>query len=254
MRNAPVALIAASFAGPAMAVDIPLASVMDPAGTISESLLTGETFVISNGGGAVANGLAGDDDSNPAFGSPINLFPNEANFNVGSISVDAGAVSPTGFSTAPITGLDLSDLWAPDPNRTVGTPGVDAIVLSDISDWAIGLWLGASPGDITFGPLDASDTASFDDGLLNSIDLIVDASFSANTFVGLLTFNGTFSIIGDELSFQINDSEQTFFGDSFLTVDLTGDVAAVDTFVIPEPATAGLLSLGGFAVLRRRRA
>lgn len=234
----------------ANAAQVPLASQMDPAGTISESTLTGETFVISNGTGVVANGLAGDDDSNPAFGDPVNLFPREEAFEVGTLDFDASGITGSGVENAPIDALDLSGLWSPDAERTNSTPGTDASVESDISDWAIGLWLFNSPGDITFGPLDAADTVTFTNGLLTSVDFSVAASFSVDATV----WQGTLSAVGDQLSFQINDTQQSFFGPSTLVVDLVGTIDAVGSFAIPEPSAAAMaLALFNVGLLRRRR-
>ncbi|MEO1498615.1 MAG: hypothetical protein AAFV43_15835 [Planctomycetota bacterium] len=246
-------LVALATAAPTLAASVPLASTMNPNGTISESTLTGETFVISNGVGTVANGLAGDDDSNPAFGGAINLFPNEANFSIGALDFDTAAISAIGTSNAAVTSLDLSGLYTPDPNRVVGAAGTDASVLSDISDWAIGAAFFNFPGAITFGALDAADTVTFEDGVLTSIDIEVTADFT----IGALAWSGALSIFGDQFSFQINDTipsgQPAPFDSTTLVVDLTGTVASVGTFAIPEPAT--LLAVApalAFVTARRR--
>ncbi|MEM9753983.1 MAG: hypothetical protein AAF916_11455, partial [Planctomycetota bacterium] len=123
--------------------------------------------------------------------------------------------------------LDLSQLWSADPNRVNGVAGSPPLVQSDISDRAIGLWFFDAPGAITFGSLDASDTITYTDGALTSIDIEVTADFSVST----TTWSGLFTISGADLSFQINDSQPFGFGSSDLVVDLTGTVLAV-----PEPA------------------
>mgnify|MGYP001794852119 CR=1 FL=1 len=247
----PAAFLAGS---PALAASVPLASTMDPAGTVSENALTGETFIISNGDGTVANGLAGDDDSSPAFGSLVNLFPREADFVVGSLDFDTGSITAVGSETSEITAIDLSELWTADPNRTTSDPTADATVLSDISDFAIGAWLFNGPGSITFGPLDASDTVTFTDGLLTSIDFSIDASFNADAFGTPVMWTGTLAAAGDTLSFQINDTQPAGFGNSTLVVDLTGTIAAVGSSAIPEPTAAVLLSLAvtGLVCSRKR--
>lgn len=237
--------------GPCLAASVPLASSMDPASTVSESTVTGETFVISNGDGTLANGKSGDDDSNPAFGDPVNLFPREADFVVGSLEFDGAAISGVGVETTPITALDLSELWSSDPNRTSSDPSDDATVMSDLSDYAIGAWLFNGPGSIGFGALDAADEVTFTDGVLTSIDFSVDATFSSDPTV----WSGVLSAIGDTLSFQINDTQLVNgFFNSTVVFDLTGTIGAVGAFTIPEPTTLmACLTCCTLAVVASRR-
>lgn len=245
----PAVLLAAT---PALAASVPLASTMNAAGTVSENALTGETFVISNGDGTIANGKSGDDDSNPAFGDSLNLFPREADFVVGSFDFDAGSIVGVGSESTEISSIDLSELWSADPNRTTSDPTADATVLSDLSDFAIGAWLFNGPGSITFGSLDASDTITFTDGLLTSIDFSIDAIFNADAFGTPVTWAGTLTAAGDILSFQINDTQPAGFGNSTLVVDLTGTIAAVGSYTIPEPTAVVLFSLAAICCVHPR--
>jgi len=235
-----------------IAATLQLNSTMNPGSSFSENAITGETFIISNGDGTVANGNAGDDDSDPNFGSTINLFPNEVNFSVGSLTYDDAAATGSGTEVFTITGLDLSALWSADPNRTNTTGGVT--VLSDISDFAIGQWLFDGPGGISFGALDAADTVTTIDGVVSSVDLAVTTAFSTTDGAfNTVIWNGTFSITGADLSYQINDTQNFDIGfgvvSSTLQANLTGTVDA-----IPEPSTLTLLGLGcaGLTLLRRR--
>ncbi len=226
---------------------ISLASSMDPAGGLTENAVTGSQARINLG-----TGLPGDNDglydinnSATPFGA-IDLFPSEAAFSVGSITVDAGAVSGFGVEVAAVTAIDLSGLWASGSATT------------DISDAALDLWLFEVPNSFTFSALDVADTATFTNGVLTSIDVSLDAQY--NSFDGAsnpITWNGTFSISGDTLALTFNDTQNFdtgFFGvvPSTFTSDLTGTVNAVGNYVIPEPATMTLLALGMGAVMRRR--
>lgn len=247
-------------AGSAVGQSISLASTMDGSSFVSEDAATFAFARINEGDGSLgsagantgdADGLYGlanlnAPDAGPAFGTPVDLFPREENFQVGSLGYDAGAIFGSGVETTAVTSLDLSQLWTSDPNRVNGTPGSVPTVVSDISDRALGLWFFDSPGSLAFGALDASDTVTFTDGQLTSIDVEVDASFilgGSGTWTGLLTFSG------DGISFQINDTQNLGFFPSTVVFDLTGTVNAV----VPAPGTALLLAAGALGTTRRRR-
>ncbi|MEM1330931.1 MAG: hypothetical protein AAGG07_10250 [Planctomycetota bacterium] len=255
------ATAATALAGSASAAGVSLASTMNDSGFISENAATFTYAQINEGDGTLGGvGFSGDADGlyllsdfntpNPSVvGTPIDLFPREADFQIGGISFDASSITGTGIETVGIDSVDLSELWANDPNRTAGAPGVPPSVLSDISDRALGLWFFDADGELTFAAPDASDTLTFTDGVLTSIDLDLDATFSVATTI----WNGSFSISGDQLSYQISDTQFFGFGDSTLTVDLTGTVNAVGSFAIPSPGTASLVFAGGLLAGRRRR-
>ncbi|MEM0913767.1 MAG: PEP-CTERM sorting domain-containing protein [Planctomycetota bacterium] len=222
------------------ATDIPLASTMNTDGRISEFGLTGSYAEI----GLDPNGLYSVVDDAP-FG-PIELFPNDAAFNIGSITVDDSSITGSGIEIAPITGLDMSALS--------GTP------TSDISSTGLANWFFSAPNFFSFGPLDAFDVATFTDGVLTSLDLEVTSAFNIFDASGSgvpLSLDGTLTIVGDQITFAYSDTEQfeTGFGLApfiFATSDLNGTVDAVGSFVIPEPATVALLALGVTALYGRR--
>lgn len=269
-------ILAAALGGwaPLHAASISLASTMDGDSFMAESQATGGFSRINLGSGQTGTAgyisnpsnpnyaNSGDRDGhylwngidNPAtIGSPTaigtgwDLFPRETDFLVGSLTFDESLVSTTGISTIPILSIDLGAFWTSDPNRTNGTPGNLPTVISDISDHAIGLWLFNQPGGIGFGALDENDTLTFTDGVLTSIDLQLATSFS--TYGGSLTWNGTFSIAGDGISYQIDQA----LGPYRFLADLTGTVNSVGVYAVPEPASALLGSIGFLALLRRRR-
>ncbi|MEM1210175.1 MAG: hypothetical protein AAGI54_13005, partial [Planctomycetota bacterium] len=162
-------------------------------------------------------------------------------------SVDDTTITGTGVEIAPITGLDLS--------------GFSGSATSDISSTGLGLWFFGAPAGFSFGPFDATDTATFTDGLLTSIDIAVDSTFTTfDTAANPVNIPGTLTISGDEITFAYIGSapfDTGFFGVvpfTFFSTELTGTVDAVGTFVIPEPATAALLLATAPALLARRRA
>jgi len=233
----------------ASAATIPLASDMDPNGGITEDALTGGQGRINLGDGSPgdADALYNINDDTQLFGTPIDLFPSEADFSVGSITVDGSTVAGSGVEVTPITGIDLSGLWAPDSAS------------SDISDTGLDLWFFGLPNSFVFGALDSNDEASFVDGVLTSIDLSVTASYVSGDGGGnTVTWNGGLSIAGDSLSLSIADTQDFdtgFFGvvPSTLSMQFDGTVDAVGGFVIPDPGSLALLGFGGLLVASRRR-
>jgi len=238
------------------AASLSLFSLMDSTSSISEDALTGIDFQIGAGDGTVANGKSGDRDNVPAFGDDINIFPREQNFQVGTLTFDASGISGIGNETVLITSLDLGAFWSADPNRTSSSASDDATVLSDISDFAIGLWLFNGPGGIGFGALDTSDSVTFTNGVLTSVDVNLTTTFSVEAFGTPVVWSGVFSIAGDDISYQINDTQTTGFGSSTLVFDLEGTVNSVGTYAIPEPSSLILMMVafvGMIGVIRKRK-
>ncbi len=178
---------------------------------------------------------------------------------VGDLTYNDSTMTGVGVEIFSIDSIDLSGFWASDPSRTSTEP-TDATVESDISDYAIGLWLFNYPGSITFGALDAGDTVTFTDGVLTSIDLSISTTFNVDTsaFLGFpLNFDGSFNIAGNGISYEIDDSLATpgqFWGDS---IDMQADIfGTVNAVAVPEPHTYALIAgvaVLGLVVLRRRR-
>ncbi|MEM9480530.1 MAG: PEP-CTERM sorting domain-containing protein [Verrucomicrobiota bacterium] len=245
----PLLLLATSVGG-SHAANISLASTMDPSSWFTDTTLSAAFAQISQG-----NGLPGDADGfynfadpNFAFGTPFgsgsDIFPNEGDFSIGSFEIDGAGVSGSGIETVSILSLDIdfsSDISFSDLSSLFG-PVSSTLTLS-------------------FGALDASDTATFTDGLLTSVDFSVDATLNVNNaFLGSVDLDGTFSASGDSIALFINEvvtglptppliSDQTEF-----TADLDGTILSVGTFTIPEPSTSLLaLATVGFAAVRRRR-
>lgn len=244
------------------AATVSLASTMNGSSYMSEDTVTGGFSRINMGNGSLGSAGAntGDADghyllsnfNNPSaspLGTSIDTFPREANFQVGNITYNEAGLTGIGVETVAITTIDLAAFWTSDPNRTSNTAGSTPTVISDISDHALGLWLFNGPGAITFGSLDASDTITFTNGVLTSINLQLATTFSASAFGMDLAWNGTFSIDGADLSYQIDDVESTFVGESRFVANLTGRVNSV----IPEPSSLALGAAGLLVLLRRRR-
>ena len=239
MKTVTTIVSAVALASVAQGASLSLASTMDGNSSLSENFITGSLAQINFGSGG-----QGDDDgfydvTNTAnqFGSS-DIFPNETAFTVGSIDYSDDALTGSGIETTAITGIDLSGITSD---------------ISNLGDW----WFGA-PAFFSFGALDASDTISFIDGAVSSVGLSIDAAF--NTVDGqsnLVTWNGTFSVSGNDISLSITDTQifntGPFGGNndvpSTFTADLGGTVNA-----IPEPTSTLLCSLGlGMFVLRRKR-
>ncbi|MEM9585957.1 MAG: hypothetical protein AAGA03_01645 [Planctomycetota bacterium] len=249
--------------GQSHAAEISLASLMDPNGFISEDAVTGSFGRIGLGNGSLGSvgSNTGDADglydfanfNSPNPGPPfdtVDLFPREADFLIGGLNFDENAISGSGVETTAITGIDLGEFWTSDPDRTNGTPGSPPTAISDISDRALGLWFFDQPGSIGFGALGANDTVTFSNGVLTSIDLSLDTTFD----VAGTVWNGTFSVTGDQVSYQISDTQTLFGFNSTLGVNLSGTVASVGVYAVPEPSGLSFLACSlAVPLLRRRR-
>ncbi|MEM9066056.1 MAG: hypothetical protein AAGB51_11260 [Planctomycetota bacterium] len=239
-------VLALCMAGVSHAGMVSLEGTANGSSRISEFNLTGAFAQIDFG-----DGSPGDADGAYLIGSEagplgtnLDIFPNETSFGVGSLSFDDSGISGSGTETVAATAIDLSALWAPGSSST----DISAVALSD--------FFFSAPAFFTFGPLDASDTVTFVDGAIDSVNLEIDASFSLflSSTAGPTVFNGTFSIVGDQFSLLIDETlsdVQTDFGvfpESRLRIDISGTVSA-----IPAPGTGllGLALCGG--ALRRRR-
>lgn len=262
--------LAVGFAAAAQAAIVPLASTMDLDSFVSEDAVTGSFAQISQGdgslgpqsapflnstdpGGGDADGLYDIGDlgsSNPTMFGDIDLFPRENAFEWGTLTYDDTGFTGVGVEVFPVTGLDLSGFWTEDPNRTNGSPGSPPLVISDVSDRALGLWFFDADGEITFGGVDAADTVTFTNGFLTSIDVETTTSFILDDAGTPLSYDGTFSISGSDISYQVQDTNTVFgFFASTWTLDLTGRVNAV----VPEPSSAAIAALALIPACLRRR-
>ncbi|MEM6334073.1 MAG: PEP-CTERM sorting domain-containing protein [Planctomycetota bacterium] len=259
-RLAPITALAAST-GLANAATIPLASTMNGDGFISEYPGTATFAQINLGDGTLgevgvrstdADGLYGTQgpfDPMPGelptgtpflFGTPVDVFPREENFKVGSFTVDESSITGSGVETVAIQSIDLGELWTADPNRTSNDPNVEQTIITDISDFGLGLWLFGTTGELTFSALDANDTATFTDGLLTSVDVALDFTFVARdeTFFE----PDGFTIAGDIFTLSMDDEVEIGlpFGPLNIVVDLEGTVESVGEFSVTEPTAEPL--------------
>ncbi|MEM8756686.1 MAG: hypothetical protein AAGF47_02765 [Planctomycetota bacterium] len=225
--------------GTASGQTIDLAATAATDGRIAEYQITGSFAEI----GLDPDGLYDVNDPGTQF-QAIDLFPNEAAFGLGALSYDNSALAGVGTETVPVTGIDLSSLWSSGSATT------------DISDAALGLWFFDAPRSFQFGALDAADTVTFVNGVIQSVNLTIDASFVVDySFAGAATaYDGVFSITGDTFALAIDEIEfdvQTFLGPvpaSRFELDISGRIAS-----IPAPGTAAGLALAGLLATRRRR-
>lgn len=234
-----IALCVSVLSLPAAIVNVPLASTMNSDSFMSETQVTGSISRIRFGDGS-ANDIDGGhniSNENQLFGSGYNLFPNETNFSIGSLTYDDSLLKGTGTEIIGISSIDLN------PFGNV-----------DISISAREAWFSGLPSSFSFGTVDVNDNLTFNDGSLNSINISLDAAFEMlDSTRNKVSFDGTFIINGADLSLQIQESrdfDTGFFGvvPTTLTVDMTGVVNA-----IPEPSSALLSLLGSLIILRRRR-
>ncbi|MEM9825857.1 MAG: PEP-CTERM sorting domain-containing protein [Planctomycetota bacterium] len=215
---------------------------------IAEYDITGVQSQINFGDGSAGDGDGFYNVANLSqqFGTS-DFFPNEIDFGIGTLTYDDTGLIGVGTEIATITAFNPDLFWAQGSTTT------------DLNDaQGFDLWVFGANSSVDFGGLDAGDTVTLTNGVLTSIDLATTASISldhAGRAPGV--HSGTFEIIGNQLSFQIDDTAidvNTLFGTaptSRLVADFTGTVNAVSA--IPEPSSFALIGLAGAGIAWRRR-
>lgn len=201
-----------------------LASLMDQASGMSEDQITGSLAAIEKGTGEPgdADGLYDVNDPDTMFGS-LDVFPNEADFAVGTLTYDRDVVCDEGEIIVPVDSVEIAGLW------TAGS------ATTDINDEALTAWF-TYDHSLDLGPVEDGATVRFVDGELVSIDLTAGLSLTVDLPDDDTdpVWEGSLVIAGSQISALIDDTEQEvdlgIFGvvDSRLVLELTGDVLAVD--------------------------
>lgn len=207
---------------------VPLGAAVAATSQVAEYQLTAALAAVDKGDGTPgdADGLYNVANPEMLYGSPVDLFPRETAFQVGSLAFDASGLQGCGTETAPVSSLDLSELW------TAGSG------TADISDVGLALWFGDAPLSMAFGDLDAADQLTFEAGTLTSVDVSVPFSFTADYTYGAgnsTTYTGTLTLSGATFTLAMDDTQinvETFQGikpESRLVFDITGTLAEVST-------------------------
>jgi len=205
---------------------VPLAATVAATSQVAEYNLTESFAAIEKGDGTPGDGdgLFNVNDPDQRFGSPVDVFPREGAFVVGELSFDAGQLTGCDTESTAITALDLGELWA---------AGEDD---ADISASALALWLFEAPYSLAFGALDESDTVTFTDGVLTSIDLEVTFTFTVDFTFGAgsaTSYVGTLAVQGATLALSIDDTQtdvetaQGTVPESRVVFDITGSLSEV---------------------------
>ncbi len=205
---------------------VPLASTMTSTSRIAEFNITTSLAEIGFGDGSAGDGDGLYDVNDPSvqLGGDVDVFPREEQFVVGEIAYVADEATGCGIETLGIETLDLMDLWN------------DTGAVTDISSAGLDLWFFGAPLSLTFGALDESDTVTFTDGALSSIDLQVEMVLTIDyTFAGNpTTYTGELRIEGNRVSLLMDDTQlevPTALGIqplSRMVFALTGQVDAVN--------------------------
>jgi len=252
MKNvAIIALVAAAGAASANTISASQSALQSANPLVTTGSPTGSSFAISvsaiaqNGDGSTAGvaGLVRGDV--PSFGTPA-TFPQDAGlgpFGPGDSEVTS--------SVTPLGGNDF---------RLI----VDIRTLSGLPFVQGGLSLGGQPingiildlGDIFNSPSFPAPTDAVDFG--DSVNIlaedveIFDSIGSVGAFplagAGTPGFGGGITDYADQILLSIPAG-----GDLFGSFDINQATFTIDYSVIPAPASAGLLGLGGLVAVRRRR-
>lgn len=181
------------------------------------------------------------DDISLTVGTTV-AHPNPANFNLGTL----------GFDESLLTGSGLEILA---PNQfTLGLIRDDYSFNVLNEDTTPGSWVGYpyfywGVDDYSFNVSGMSGTGlTFLDGELSSMDFVVD--FEIVSPLDPDPWEGTLTFAGNEWTYDVNDSNATFFGDMHILMDRSG---TLDLSAIPEPSTGLLMLLASSVFALRRR-
>ncbi|MEM9080591.1 MAG: hypothetical protein AAGC74_07875 [Verrucomicrobiota bacterium] len=216
----------ASLTDTSSPITFSLASTMSDDSTISEFDLTASFARLGNGDGSSPDADGFWDLSNPTvrFGSenPItsanDVFPNENNFSLGSLTFDPSSLIGSGSETIAISSvsLDLSE---------------------DIASSALATFVSGASTTLTFGTLDPSSTLTFTDKVLTSLDLTIPFNLTYSTIQGPLVYSGELATEGNTLSITMASSVSTNgftpSGVSRMVWDLNGTLNAVGNLSLP---------------------
>ncbi len=198
----------------------------------------------------------------------------------GTYTITGGSTSQTGWgTTAPSSyswntyGTNCAWFWDTSGAEAGSTPSNPLYMVMDVSDdnyWSSafdknGAWVADwAPGpDGLQGTGDDLGTfyqSGYDNGSGGTtvITAVVDAStFSFSFTVDSGTWNGQWEFLVDGSKYTLGTASvpgswvENFFGDYGAGGGLSGNMGS--GYLAPEPATLGLLVLGGLALLRRRR-
>ncbi|MEM9192010.1 MAG: DUF4397 domain-containing protein [Myxococcota bacterium] len=204
---------------------VPLASTMMGSSRVTEFNLTGSIAQVDRGDGTMGDADGLYDVTNPMrlLGSPVDFFPRETAFVVGSATYDAASVTGCGVETVPVTGIDLGEFWTNAMNN-------------DISDAGLSLWFGGDDAiTLVFGTVDVADTLTFTGGVLTSIDITVTLGVTLSVNFGAPftgTYNGSLVFAGGTFTAMLDDTllaVPTFFGpvDSRMLWNLGGTIDVI---------------------------
>ena len=221
----------------AFAASVSLASIMDGDSRLREFGVTGTHSQISFGDGSVgdADGAYDVNDPSVLFGTPLDVFPNESSFSVGSIDYDTTGVTGVGIETVSIDSITL--------DLTSDIANLDAIFFG-------------APAAFSVGMTDQLDTLTLTDSAVTSIAMETTAAFALDLSglgAGTVTWNGSLSVAGNRLALVIDDTQPVPTPAGIVDSPLNWELNGMVTNVIPEPSSIGLLMTASLLGLRRRR-
>jgi hypothetical protein len=171
-----------------------------------------------------------------------NITDNSVDFRVGNSSADKGNIKlgqpmtvAGDFSVTNGSALDLGD-----PMLTVGSFTQLADPLSVANSIEIGIDLTGVPGSVTVNG----------DLTLNDFTLHIYGDTSLTQDLVLFTYTGSLIGTPNLVGIDVDTSTGRLYYDQFV---VSGGQVMLTNVFIPEPASLGMLALGGVALLRRRR-
>ncbi|MEM9444832.1 MAG: PEP-CTERM sorting domain-containing protein [Verrucomicrobiota bacterium] len=169
-----------------------------------------------------------DIDTNNQLGGDLDVFPSEGNWNsVGSLSLDGDLIG-SGSESFNITDATF-----------------------DFAQYISGTFSVLNDTNYTTTLAINSGSASFTDGLLTSLSLDADVSFTFQSGFGPGVFSETSGLILTESSFDLDVDDQV---GAFVFVRHQWDADGTASIeVVPEPSTYALLAVGAAALALLRR-
>ena len=237
------------------------ASVNMSGGTVYGTFSVSNSSTANISDGSIANlDTFGTADVDISGGSMDNLYTRDSStVSLSGVSVDDVSVSNS--SSVSLSGLSMDDVFAYD-SSSVSLSDVSMDELTAASDSSVEISGGSMDDVFANGTMSMSGCTvgrlfARGDSVVEILDTVIGTFYAQDR--STTTFTAREFRLGDGLTLDVDRllgtgrlSYESYDGTRHLTV-IENNHSGATILLIPEPATLSLLTLGGMAVVRRRK-